>query len=178
MRSIIAKCLIMTILISYSISSRAGNLQISICPKKSETGTANVRFVKVLSGNTADSWLQISQLVVHNMEGVNVAKNKPTSASSLWTGTLSSTAVDGEEKSRSYPMLFHSNTYSNSWWMVDLQEVQTIRDVVYYNREDCCQNRIVGAKLQLLDSNQTPIAEYNFDSSAPKTTFSTLLTRP
>ena len=133
-----------------------------------QAGTPNVRYVKVLSATGPDAWLQISQIVVHDENGVNVAKRKPASGSSIWPGTSPATAVDGHEGARSHPHEFVANTPNNAWWMVDLGNPTTVTDIVYYNRVDCCQNRINGAKVQLLDSNKALIAEYTITSGGPK----------
>jgi hypothetical protein len=37
--------------------------------------------------------------------------------------------------------------------MVDLHSDQDVSRVVFYNRNDCCQDRADGALLQLLDAN-------------------------
>jgi hypothetical protein len=41
--------------------------------------------------------------------------------------------------------------------MVDLQGDHDVSRVVFYNRNDCCQDRADGALIQLLDANHTVI---------------------
>jgi hypothetical protein len=135
---------------------------------------SNVRFVRVLSAQGPDSWLQISQLVVRNESGVNVARGKPASSSSNWPGTNPSTAVDGNEKPRPHPHEFHANGPNNQFFMVDLQNTENIKEIVYYNRTDCCTQRIIGARVQLLNENKQVIKEYTITSGAPSTTIKTI----
>ena len=59
------------------------------------------------------------------------------------------TAVDGDANPRSYPSIFHSNEGAGGWWMVDLGANFNVRRVVYYNRRDCCSNRMNGGLLQV-----------------------------
>jgi hypothetical protein len=142
------------------------------------TPTRNVRFVRVLSATGPDSWLQISQLLVRNELGVNVAQGKPASASSTWPGVSPATAVDGHIGARAHPHEFHANTPNNAWWMVDLQSPQNIVQIRYYNRVDCCQRRIVGARVQLLDGNQQLLGEYTISHDGPETIIHTYQKTP
>jgi len=128
------------------------------------------RFVKVISGQKA---LQISQLVVINDRDNNVSKGKPASASSVYPGTSADTAVDGYLGPRNFPSIYHANTDEESWWMVDLQYVENIKEIKYYNRLDCCQHTIVGARVQLLDENKNVVREFKINSPAHEFTIAT-----
>ena len=114
------------LLSEYTISHDGPETIIHTIPKPIEApkinGVPNVRFVKVLSGPGSDSYLQISQLVVRDEKGDNVAKGKPAFSSTNSPGTRPDIAVDGHEGARSPPLLYISNTPNNAWWMVDLQK--------------------------------------------------------
>lgn len=43
--------------------------------------------------------------------------------------------------------------------MVDLGQNFNVRRVVYYNRRDCCQHRMNGGLIQLLNAQQTVVAQ-------------------
>ncbi len=118
-----------------------------------------VRFVKVLGGQNEDSWLQFSQLVVKNEFDVNVSRFKKASSSSNYYKTNFSTALDGVESIRSYPQIFYAGKSKDEYFMVDLGKDEKISKVILYNRADCCQNRISGAKVQLLDSKNKILKE-------------------
>jgi hypothetical protein len=159
---------------------RGQNTPVTIAPTPTPAayGVGNVRFVRVLSAQGPDSWLQISQLVVRNGQGVNVALKKPTSASSIWPGTSPATAVDGYEGTRAHPHQFHANGPNNQWWMVDLQKVETISQIRYYNRGDCCQKRILGARVQLLNESKEVLKEYTINHDGPETIIHTVGATP
>jgi len=120
----------------------------------------NVRFVRVKAPSAGDAWLQIAQLQVFDVSGTNVALRKPATASSRYAGTSDpQTAVDGDANPRSYPSIFHSNEGAGGWWMVDLGANFNVRRVVYYNRRDCCSNRMNGGLLQLLNAQSVVVAQ-------------------
>ncbi len=97
---------------------------------------------------------------VFDTSGDNVALRKTTSASSRYAGNSNpETAVDGNAAPRSYPSIFHGAQPNNDFWMVDLGQNYNIRRVVYYNRRECCQNRMNGGLIQLLNAQQTVVAQ-------------------
>jgi hypothetical protein len=97
---------------------------------------------------------------VFDTTGANVALNKAASASSRYGGTFNpQVAVDGFAGLRSFSSIFHSNQASGDWWMVDLGQAYNVRSVVYYNRRDCCQNRMNGGLIQLLNAQSVVVAQ-------------------
>ena len=48
--------------------------------------------------------------------------------------------------------LTHTLTASNNWWKVKLQRISYISHIDIYNRQDCCANRLHGARI-FLDGN-------------------------
>jgi len=119
-----------------------------------------VRFVRVRAPTQGDAWLQIAQLQVFDETGVNVALRKTASASSRYGGSSDpQTAVDGDASVRSYPSIFHGGQDARDWWMVDLGQAYNIRRVVYYNRRDCCQHRMNGGLIQLLNPQEVVVAQ-------------------
>lgn len=119
-----------------------------------------VRFVRVKAPTQGDAWLQIAQLQVFDDNGVNVALGKTASASSRYGGSSNpQIAIDGDANVRSYPSIFHGGQASSDWFMVDLGQAFNIRRVVYYNRRDCCQHRMNGGLIQLLNAQQVVVAQ-------------------
>ena len=43
----------------------------------------------------------------------------------------------------------HTDGGKNNWWMGTLAENTAVTEIVIYNREDCCSDRIHGAKVDL-----------------------------
>ena len=41
----------------------------------------------------------------------------------------------------------HTSTSGGSWWKVQLDQEYEIEEVVLWNRADCCNSRIIGAKV-------------------------------
>ncbi len=73
----------------------------------------------------------------------NIAMLKPTKQSSTCSGGSSSRAVDGNASTNwSDGSITHTCDTSTPWWEVDLENVNSIRQINIYNREDCCSNRL------------------------------------
>ena len=51
--------------------------------------------------------------------------------------------------------LFHSVEQTNPWVGVDLGLTATVSKIIIWNRTDCCQDRIIGAILEVFDSSGT-----------------------
>ena len=109
------------------------------------------KFVRLEGGS---DYINLSQLAVKDLNGVNVSKGKLTKSSGVgWDGPESA-AVDGVESARGHPGEYHSNG-PNAWFEVDLGTPTQISTVEVYNRADCCQNRMgSGYKIKLLDENR------------------------
>jgi hypothetical protein len=89
--------------------------------------------------------LNISQLVVKDINGVNVAKGGDTSlttgGTSSYPNAPPSNAVDGTEMARPHPQIYHSNFQDNPWFIVTLTKPSIIKQIVYYGRAGCCPER-------------------------------------
>ena len=89
--------------------------------------------------------LNISQLVVRDDMGINVAKGGDTSKTSGGTSAYPdappSRAVDGVEAARPHPQIYHSNFVGNPWFTVKLTKPSIISQIVYYGRTGCCAER-------------------------------------
>jgi hypothetical protein len=139
------------------------------------------RYAKVWS-NPAQGAMQIAQLVVKDTRGVNVAKGKTCSASSVHSSgaTPCSNALDGVESVRDFPSIYHSANPEDTgqaleWFLVDLGASYYIPTVVYYNRGP--SDRAVGMLLQLLDSDMVVTGQRTMNTDAVQTfTFSTTVT--
>ena len=102
------------------------------------------RFVKVFAPpadgtNNSDRYFSLSQIIVMDMNGNNIALNKPTYASSTFPGTSpSSTVVDGTVLPRKYPNIWTNNLPDDpsDFWQVDLGSIQMISTIRYISRSD------------------------------------------
>jgi hypothetical protein len=108
-----------------------------------------VKFVRVDGGS---DYLQLSQVVVTDENGANIAKGRKTSSSGVgWDGPESA-AVDGTEASRGHPAQYHSNN-GNAFFQIELSVPSKVVSVTIYNRADCCQSRLAsGYRVKLLNA--------------------------
>jgi len=114
--------------------------------QKSNSGI--VKYVRLAGGS---DYLNLSQLVVTDSLGVNVAKGRQTQSSGVgWDGPQAA-AVDGAEASRGHPNEYHSSG-GNAVFQVVLDKPTQVTSVTVYNRADCCQGRMgSGYKIYLLN---------------------------
>lgn len=112
------------------------------------------RYVRITASCGNDNWLQISEVQVFDENGVNVAKGRPAYAPNAWAWfTRPTNCTSGNASIKPYWAGYHSGTPCNGWWMVDLGKDVNISKIVYYNRQDCCTQRINGALLDGLGVN-------------------------
>ncbi len=131
------------------------------------------RFVKIWS-NPTQGPLQISQLVVTDITGANVARGKQCSASSTYDSQMTcNKALDGIAAVRHDPDIYHAlGEFVFSWFVVDLGAPFIVTSVVYYNRASN-QNRAIGTELQLINQDGIVTAQRTLDGSNIQTfTFS------
>ena len=80
-----------------------------------------------------------------------------TTSSNGWNGQPSFIVDGKKDDNQSWPNSNHTQNGSNEWIEMDLKDNYIISRIVLYNRPDCCQDRLNGAKLKLLDSNRQQV---------------------
>jgi len=121
--------------------------------------SGSVKYVKLGGGN---DWINLSQLVVFDSNGGNIAKGRPTTSSGVGFDGREEKAVDGSEQPRGHPNEYHSSSDKNAFFQVELEKPSIVSSVVVYNRSDCCSDRMGnGHKIYLLDSNKQVLFESN-----------------
>uniref|UniRef100_A0A6C0DRB6 Beta/gamma crystallin 'Greek key' domain-containing protein n=1 Tax=viral metagenome TaxID=1070528 RepID=A0A6C0DRB6_9ZZZZ len=121
---------------------------------------------------TNNAYIQISHLQAFDVNGTNVAYNQPTSSASSWEpASVASNAVKGKAELRTHPLGYTSATPNpnTEWWKVDFGKTVEIAYVVYYNRKDCCQDRSVGMRFQLLGEDLSVLKEKKLQGGAVET---------
>ncbi|AYQ56862.1 hypothetical protein MS2017_1162 [Bathymodiolus thermophilus thioautotrophic gill symbiont] len=82
---------------------------------------------------------------------VNLAFGKFATQSSTYphyTDPLASKAVDGNTSGYFWDAsTTHTKKQQGAWWQVDLEEIQTIGQIIIYNRTDCCKGRLNNYKV-------------------------------
>merc|ERR1719403_778308 len=82
--------------------------------------------------------------------GTELAQGKPTTQSSEGWGGASQRAVDGNTDGiYGSQTCTHTHAGAKEWWRVDLQQTADISSVQIWNREDCCGERLDGARIKV-----------------------------
>lgn len=97
------------------------------------------RYVRVYASPTiGDGYFGLSQVVVSNAAGTNIALNKTTTATSnLGGAAAASTVVDGNLTIRKWPVWHNNNAgRATDYWQVDLDSVQMVTTIRIIARTD------------------------------------------
>jgi hypothetical protein len=98
--------------------------------------------------------INLSEVEVYDMDGVNVAQGKPVTASTDYGGLYPiEKFVDGTTS------MGHTLGSQIDWVQIDLGVETDVDYVKITNRRDCCSDRIIGTKVQLLDNSETVVNE-------------------
>lgn len=86
---------------------------------------------------------------------INVALGRPCKQSSVYRATGSDhgpdLGVDGESELLAQPSgLVITGPDDPPWWEVDLEQIRTLKELKFYNRKDCCQERAKTLKVLIL----------------------------
>jgi len=131
-----------------------------------------IRYIRVEKNLAVNGeWqMHFAELEAFNLSKVNVALNKPTTASSEVNDSLKEHANDGITTGNS---IWQSNNDTNgSWWEVDLESEQDIASVKIYNRSDNIyyESLLGGSEIKLLSGDRTVehtfVFNYNSVNSA------------
>jgi len=90
-----------------------------------------------------------------SMSLTNVALNKPSTSSSVHSSFPIENAVDGDMTT-----MFHS-LHGYNWFMVYLESMFNIKRINIHNRIDCCQNRLRGYQIDILNESDEIVYTYN-----------------
>jgi hypothetical protein len=99
-----------------------------------------------------------SRVTNSSLGSYDVAKCKPAIQSSTIEGNMAKYAVSGD-----MTVLAHTDCEKSPWWMVDLFETREISSVVIKNRQDCCQERLEGVMVELLNYDDSLVASLQHD---------------
>ena len=115
-----------------------------------------VSYVKLQMANVGDNWMNLSQIACFNKNGDNVTKGKNVSVNAPSPyGINPNNLTDGNLIPRPHPQSYHSPNGGNDWVSIDLVNPEEITRCEIYNRSDCCGNRVKGASLMLITSNNS-----------------------
>jgi hypothetical protein len=131
--------------------------------KNKEGFSQGIRYIRIVNAlQSTSNFIQIGELMVFDVNGNNIALGKPTTTSGEWKGFSPNNANDNNPKT-----LFHTANPPkiNDFWEVDLGQEYNIAHIEYYNRADCCQERIIGCAMNLLNNNRELVEQFNFTSN-------------
>jgi len=94
----------------------------------------------------------------------NLATCKTALQSTTIEGAVASQAITGDRVT-----LAHTDRENSPWWMVDLLDDHLIESVLIVNRQDCCQERLDGVKVELLNAEGQTVAskQHNPEQEGP-----------
>jgi len=96
-------------------------------------------------------FIQLSQIVIRDGSGKNIAQNAQVSASDPFSPqSAARNAVDGNEKARAYPNIYHSKSDKEPFITVTLNPPACISQITIYGRSDCCADRHAKKKISIL----------------------------
>lgn len=93
--------------------------------------------------------LNISQIVIRDENGKNIAPSGKATSPSSFGGSSPSTAIDGTEQARAYPNIFHSAGDPLDHLLIQFPSNVKISSISIYNRSDCCTDRMASYRLEL-----------------------------
>jgi hypothetical protein len=125
-------------------------------------GTRQVRYVRYISNG--DYPIQISEILVIDKNGINVALNSTVTASSVGSSTLASVANSGSTGPAAIPFTTVSSD-SSEYVQVDLGQEYEILEVVYVN-SGANQTSSTGCKILLQDSFQCQLGSFRIEGIA------------
>lgn len=99
----------------------------------------------------------------------NIALDGTASQSSTGWGGSASRGIDGDTNGiYNQGSITHTQNDPNAWWEVDLGQVSYIKDIVLWNRTDCCSYRLNYFNIML---DGALISHYD-EANAPSPSFS------
>ena len=126
-----------------------------------------------INPSQAPTCIQVSQLAVYDENNNNLALNRPVMYKSIHGAIPQNNyniSTDGNLADRPFPDIYHDNTCqgnaSGEFWMIELEKPSYVTKVMYYNRQDCCQDRATNLIIELLDENQNVVASKPLISSS------------
>ena len=140
------------------------------CLKSREGFSDGIQFIRIInSSQEVPTYIQIGELMAFDKNGTNLALGKPTTSSGYWGGYQPSNATDNKSNT-----IFHSThpPKTTDFWEVDLGKEYNLSRIEYYNRPNCCQDRIIGCTMHLLNKDREMVNKFDFTTAEKLQTFS------
>lgn len=133
--------------------------QVSIAP-----ALPKGRFVRILDPG-ALRYLHLAEVQVFR-SGTNLAPSGTASQSSTAFEGPARLAIDGDTEGHYFngKSVSHTERSDNPWWELDLGSEEPVDKIVVWNRTDSGEDRIVGARVMLLDAHRATVFQETIDS--------------
>lgn len=130
------------------------------------------RYVRIQAGR--DQVLNVTEIEVFDEAGALIPAADVVPTLSPQYGDAASFGpqflVDGQKKSKAEPnapwKLPHTSSSAQAMMQLDLKRARRVTRVVVHNRDDCCKERITGAKLVLRGEDDAVVCEAAFEGQA------------
>jgi azurin len=128
---------------------------------------AQARYVRIEMPRKTSLTIAEVQIFVGD---ANIATQGQARQSSTNTNAPAQRAIDGNTDGRwDANSSTHTQDEDAPWWEVDLGGASPIDRIVLWNRTDCCQDRLAGVTLRVLDAKRQPIfTQANLPQPDPK----------
>jgi hypothetical protein len=111
------------------------------------------RYVRLMAAARVDC-MNIAEVQVFDASGAKVSVGKPVTMSSGYQGDMfpGRNLTDGNNGN-----FAHTSCSDRGWMMIDLGSEVMVSVVRVFNRTDCCQFRLVGTRVELIDKGRNVI---------------------
>jgi len=112
------------------------------------------RYVRLMAAARVDC-MNIAEVQVFDASGAKVSVGKPVTMSSGYQGDMfpGRNLTDGNTGGN----FAHTSCSDRGWMMIDLGSEVMVSIVRVFNRTDCCQSRLVGTRVELIDKGRNVI---------------------
>ena len=133
------------------------------CLKTREGFSQGVQFIRIVNASqSVPNFIQIGEVMAFDENGTNVALGKQTISSGDYPGTMSSNVVDNNTNT---PFYTANVPKLSDFWEVNLGQEYNLERIEYYNRPDyCCQERIIGCSMNLMNKDREIVDQFKFTS--------------
>jgi len=80
-----------------------------------------------------------------------------TMSPEYWNGDAYMAINGNHNPQQKWPNSIHTRTNRGGWWELDLGKLVNVKKIVIYNRPDCCQSRLNGATVSLIDRDHNTV---------------------
>lgn len=118
------------------------------CYSKLNPKTVNLpkaRYLKITLNNPGDPWLNLTEVQAFDENGIKI--NGTPSMSSIMSPFVPTNCTDGNLTN-----FCHANGNKNDWFQLDFGSEKFVSRIIVYNRQDCCQQRLKGSYIQLINN--------------------------